>query len=81
MQEYLVKFDNGFETRLLMSPEYQRKNYPYAIPIGEAETTVSETTTTNNENDGNNDGAGDDGGDGGKQDGGTQPKTPKTPKQ
>ena len=75
MQEYLVKFDNGFETRLLMSPEYQRKNYPYATPIGEAETTVSETPT-NNENDGN-----DDDGDGGKQDGGTQPKTPKTPKQ
>lgn len=75
MQEYLVKFDNGFETRLLMSPEYQRKNYPYAIPIGEAETTTSETPT-NNENDGN-----DDDGDGGKQDGGTQPKTPKTPKQ
>lgn len=72
MQEYLVKFDNGFETRLLMSPEYQRKNYPYATPIGEAE------TTTNNGNDDGDDG---DGGDGGKQDDGTQPKTPKTPKQ
>lgn len=71
MREYLVKFDNGFETRLLMSPEYQRKNYPYATPIGEAETTTSETTT----NDGNDDD------DEGKQDGGTQPKTPKTPKQ
>nr|DAU46547.1 MAG TPA: hypothetical protein [Caudoviricetes sp.] len=58
-----------------MSPEYQRKNYPYATPIGEAETTTSETTTNNenNENNGNDDG--------GKQDGGTQPKTPKTPKQ
>ena len=73
MQEYLVKFDNGFETRLLMSPEYQRKNYPYATPIGEAETTTSETPT-NNENDDADD-------DGGNQAGGTQPKTPKTPKQ
>ena len=73
MREYLVKFDNGFETQLLMSPEYQRKNYPYATPIGEAETTTSETTNEND--DGNDDG------DGGKQDGGTQPKTPKTPKQ
>lgn len=70
MREYLVKFDNGFETRLLMTPEYQRKNYPYATPIGEAE------TTTNAENDGDNDD-----GDGGNQSGGTQPKTPKTPKQ
>lgn len=78
MCEYLVKFDNGFETRLLMSPEYQRKNYPYAIPIEGAETRTSETPTNNN--DGNDD-DGDGGGDGGKQDGGTQPKTPKTPKQ
>lgn len=68
MREYLVKFDNGFETRLLMSPEYQRKNYPYATPIGEAETTTND--------DGNDNGDGDEG----KQDGGTQPKTPKTPK-
>lgn len=73
MREYLVKFDNGFETRLLMTPEYQRKNYPYATPIGEAETTTSETTNEND--DGNDDG------DGGNQAGGTQPKTPKTPKQ
>lgn len=70
MREYLVKFDNGFETRLLMSPEYQRKNYPYATPIGEAEP-VSETTSADDTDDGDDD----------KQNGGTQPKTPKTPKQ
>ena len=76
MREYLVKFDNGFETRLLMSPEYQRQNYPYATPIGEAETSTSETTNNNNNDDGDG-GEGDDD----KQNGGTQPKTPKTPKQ
>lgn len=70
MREYLVKFDNGFETRLLMSPEYQRKNYPYATPIGDAETPTSETTSADDTDDGD-----------GKQDSGTQPKTPKTPKQ
>lgn len=71
MREYLVKFDNEFETCLLMSPEYQRKNYPYAIPIEDVETTTPD--------DDDNEGGGE--GDGGKQDGGTQPKTPKTPKQ